>query len=375
MMVHAPVRRAAPSRSWPQFQATEIDDWRDAEPGKIPHEMRFGELAHFNKIPHTPVLRHRRRHAALPDRAARGLEVARRRTTLLERYRETAVRCLDWIDRYGDLDGDGFQEYRTPLARRATRTWAGRTPATRWSTRTAAQVKQPKALCELQGYVYDAWMRMAEVFDALGEPERAAELRRKAAELRAALRRARSGARTSASTRSGSIPTSGRSAPSPRTPATASGAASPSPDQRRAGRAAVLSSPTCGAAGASARSRRSNPAYNPLSYQRGSVWPHDNGIIAAGLQALRLRRRGGARGARHLRGGQLLRGLPAARALRRASSASPARSRCSTSARTCPRPGPPAASSSCCRRSSACGPTRPTAGCTSTRRCRAGCRT
>ena len=48
-----------------------------------------------------------------------------------------------------------------------------------------SQVKSPKALCELQGYVFDAWMRMAEVFEALGEGERAATLRRKAAELQA----------------------------------------------------------------------------------------------------------------------------------------------------------------------------------------------
>src|SRR5439155_6491693 len=47
------------------------------------------------------------------------------------------------------------------------------------------QVRQPKALCELQGYVFDAWMRMAEVFEALGEHGRAKELRRKAGELRA----------------------------------------------------------------------------------------------------------------------------------------------------------------------------------------------
>ena len=47
-----------------------------------------------------------------------------------------------------------------------------------------SQVKAPKALCELQGYVFDAWMRMAELFDQLGEAPRASELRRKAAELR-----------------------------------------------------------------------------------------------------------------------------------------------------------------------------------------------
>src|SRR4029450_2561088 len=46
-------------------------------------------------------------------------------------------------------------------------------------------VKQPKALCELQGYVFDAWLRMAEVFEGLGEPERARGLRQKAFDLQA----------------------------------------------------------------------------------------------------------------------------------------------------------------------------------------------
>ena len=60
------------------LQAKEEDDYRDAEPGKILHEMRYGELAHFKLIPHTPVLRHCRCDAALPDHAARGLARDRR---------------------------------------------------------------------------------------------------------------------------------------------------------------------------------------------------------------------------------------------------------------------------------------------------------
>ena len=50
-------------------------------------------------------------------------------------------------------------------------------------------MKRPKALCELQGYVYDAWLRMAEIYDALGEPARADELRAKAAALLRAVQR------------------------------------------------------------------------------------------------------------------------------------------------------------------------------------------
>ena len=94
------------------LQATEEDDYRDAEPGKILHEMRYGELAHFKLIPHTPYYG----TADATPLYLITLHTAWRATgdrALLERHLETAERCLSWIDRYGDRDGDGFQEYQT----------------------------------------------------------------------------------------------------------------------------------------------------------------------------------------------------------------------------------------------------------------------
>jgi glycogen debranching enzyme len=95
-----------------RWQATERDDYRDAEPGKIHHELRRGELAHFKLIPHTPYygtadatpLYLITLHSAWMCTGDR---------TLLTTHMETAERCLDWIDRFGDRDGDGFQEYQT----------------------------------------------------------------------------------------------------------------------------------------------------------------------------------------------------------------------------------------------------------------------
>src|SRR5262249_45340958 len=94
------------------LQARERDDYRDAEPGKIMHEIRQGELAHFHKIPHTP-------YYGTADATMLYLivlHVAWRCTgdrNLLDRHLATAARCLEWIDKYGDRDGDGFQEYAT----------------------------------------------------------------------------------------------------------------------------------------------------------------------------------------------------------------------------------------------------------------------
>ena len=78
--------------------------------------------------------------------------------------------------------GMAFRNSRRDL-RSVMRIWRGRILATASSTADGSLVKGPKALCELQGYVYSAWLRMAEVFDALGKSDRAAELRAKAAAL------------------------------------------------------------------------------------------------------------------------------------------------------------------------------------------------
>ena len=94
------------------LQAQETDDYRDAEPGKILHEIRYGELAHFKLIPHTPYYG----TADATPLYLITLHAAWRATgdrALLERHLETAEGCLSWIDSYGDRDGDGFQEYQT----------------------------------------------------------------------------------------------------------------------------------------------------------------------------------------------------------------------------------------------------------------------
>jgi glycogen debranching enzyme len=200
---------------------------------------------------------------------------------LLHDYREVALRCLEWIERYGDLDGDGFQEYRT----RSTRGyedmgWKDSGDAVIYPDGTP--VRQPKALCELQGYVYDAWLRMAEVFAVLGEEEGAAALRQKAAELRErfeqyfwcedigcyalALDPEKKPVKTIASNAGHCL---------------WSGIASPEHAARVVRR--LMEEDMWSGWGIRTLSA-DNPAYNPFSYQRGSVWPHDNGIIALGFK-------------------------------------------------------------------------------------------
>jgi len=263
-----------------ELQATERDDRRDAEPGKIPHEVRSGELAHFHLIPHTPYYG----TADATPLYLIALHEAWRwlgDDTLLREHRETALRCLEWIDQSGDLDGDGFQEYRTRSPQGYENMgWKDASDAVVYPD--GRQVPAPKALCELQGYVFDAWLRMAEVFDALGEPERAVALRGKARGLRAAfedrfwcedlgfyafaLDPEKQPVRTIASNVGHCL---------------WSGIASP---ERAARVVQRFFEPDLWSGWGIRTLSARNPAYNPFSYQRGSVWPHDNGIIALGFK-------------------------------------------------------------------------------------------
>jgi glycogen debranching enzyme len=262
-----------------QSPATERDDEHDAEPGKILHEVRIGELAHFGAIPQTP-------YYGTADATILYLILLHETwqwqgdNALLRTYRDLALRCLDWIDLYGDRDGDGFQEYQTRSSKGYENMgWKDAADAVVYPD--GSQVKAPKALCELQGYVFDAWLRMAEVFDVLGEPERAASLRRKASDLRArfearfwceeigsyayALDAEKRPVRTVASNAGHCL---------------WSGIASDEHAQRVVER--LLEADMWSGWGIRTLSAQ-NPAYNPFSYQRGSVWPHDNGIIALGF--------------------------------------------------------------------------------------------
>lgn len=262
------------------WQATERDDYRDAEPGKILHELRYGELAHFKLIPHTPYYG----TADATPLYLITLHEAWKWTgdhALLRRHLRTAEACLAWIDEHGDRDGDGFQEYQTrSSAGYENMAWKDAGDSVPYLDGTL--VRGPKALCELQGYVYDAWVRMAEAFDALGRFDRATELRCKAEALFARFNVAfwdedggfyaycldgeKRPVFTVASNPghclwSGIVP----------------------PDRARRVVERLMAPDMLSGWGIRTLSA-AHPSFNPYSYQNGSVWPHDNAIIALGFR-------------------------------------------------------------------------------------------
>jgi glycogen debranching enzyme len=262
------------------WQAKERDDARDAEPGKIMHELRRGELAYFKLIPHTPYYGTADATPLYPVVLYTAWRWSGDRA-LLERHLATAERCLEWIEHWGDRDGDGFQEYQTRSPQGYENMgWKDSGDGVLYPDGTL--VKGPKALCELQGYAYDAMMRMAEIYDALNRASDATALRAKAKALYDRFNEvfwdedwggyafALDGDKKKVLT---SVSNVGH--------CLWSGIVRPDRAARVVQR---LLAPDMFSGWGVRTLSADHPGYNPYSYHNGSVWPHDNGIIAMGMK-------------------------------------------------------------------------------------------
>ena len=260
-------------------QALERDDYRDAEPGKILHELRLGELAFFKLIPHTP-------YYGTADATPLWLMVLHEAwrwcgdPALLTAHLPVAERCLEWIEHWGDRDGDGFQEYET-RSPAGYENMGWKDSADGVLNADGSMVKNPKALCELQGYVYGAWAGMAEVYAALGRADDAKRLREKAAafqikfeaafwnEAFGGFAYALDGDKKQVLSHVSNI---GH--------CLWTGLIRP---ERAKAVVDRLMAPDMFSGWGIRTLSADHPAYNPNSYHNGSVWPHDNGILAQGM--------------------------------------------------------------------------------------------
>jgi glycogen debranching enzyme len=161
------------------FQATEDDPFRDAEPGKILHELRMGERASLGEIPHTPYYGS---HDSTPLFLILLDEYERWTgdTELVRHLEPTARAALGWLRGPGDPDGDGYLEYHSRSSRGLdNQCWKDSWNAILFADGTIAQ--PPIATCELQGYAYDARRRTARLASEVwGDPSLAARLEHEA---------------------------------------------------------------------------------------------------------------------------------------------------------------------------------------------------
>ncbi len=262
-----------------RLQATTNDDWRDAEPGKILHELRTGEMALAGEIPHTP-------YYGSVDSTPLFLMLLSEyeRWTddmaLVDRLWPAALAALEWIDRSGDADGDGFVEY-SRRSERGLRNqgWKDSADAIRWADGRLAE--GPIALVEVQGYVYQARLGMARLARRRGDPTLAERLERAAEELRGRFEEAfwLEGPGTYAVALDGQK-RAVDAVTSNAGHALWTGIASP---EHAASVAESLMSPDMFSGWGIRTLSAAMAGYNPISYHIGSIWPHDNAICATGL--------------------------------------------------------------------------------------------
>ena len=262
-----------------ETQATSRNDAQDAQPGKILHEMREGEMAALGEIPFG-------RYYGTADATPLFVMLAHAyfdRTgdlRFVDRLWPCILAALDWMTRHGDLDQDGFIEYaRRSESGLVHQGWKDSADSVFHADGSLAQ--PPIALCEIQGYAYAAWSGAAKLAAARGDPALAENWRQRAVSLQSRFEEAfwcddlgTYALALDADKRPCRVRTSNPGhclfteiASRPRARRTAE---------------TLMSDHSFGGWGV--RTVASGTArYNPMSYHNGSMWPHDNAIVAAGL--------------------------------------------------------------------------------------------
>ena len=267
-------------RTLARWQADARDDFTDAEPGKIPHELRAGELAYFGDVPQSP-------YYGTADATPLFLVLLNEvwRWTgdddFVGEMEDAARKALTWIlDEADKINGYVAYEERSS---RGLQNQGWKDSANSILFRDGTPAEGPIALCEVQGYMYDAFLRTAELAEsAWGDDQLAGDLRERAADLRARFDRdfwmpergyyalaLDGGGRQvdSITSNAGHLLWSGIV-----------------PEDKARSVADHLMDESMSSGWGIRTMAGGEGGYDPDSYHNGSVWPHDNALIAEGLR-------------------------------------------------------------------------------------------
>jgi glycogen debranching enzyme len=262
------------------LQGTVIDGWRDEEPGKIMHEIRHGELASLNEIPHTPYYG---TADATPLFIILAVQLFKWTgdSEFISVIMNNLELAANWIDEYGDADGDLFVEYKRKSARGLIHQgW--KDSAGSVVHKDASLADPPIALSEVQGYAYLAKKGLADIYDFMGFPEKAIAMRAGAEALKERFNEAfwmeedncyalaldKEKQQVATVTSNSGQCLFGEIA-----------------DAKRAKKLAHrLMQPDMFSGWGIRTLSKTAEAYNPMQYHCGTIWPHDNSLIAWGLK-------------------------------------------------------------------------------------------
>ncbi|HEX3103783.1 MAG TPA: amylo-alpha-1,6-glucosidase [Terriglobales bacterium] len=266
-----------------ETQATEVDESHEAEPGKILHELRHGEMANLGEI---PFARYYGSVDATPlfVMLAGEYYVRTGDKKLIQQLWPNILAAVRWMDDYGDIDGDGFVEY-APHGNKGLVQQGWKDSNDSVFHANGALAVPPIALCEVQGYVYAAKLAAAHLSSELGDEKTCRELESQASTLRRKFeeafwcedlgtyalaldgkkRKGQGVCRVRASNAGHCLFT---------------GIASPEHARKTA--ETLLQADFFSGWGIRTLATK-EARYNPLSYHNGSVWPHDNALIASGF--------------------------------------------------------------------------------------------
>ncbi|MBB5173893.1 amylo-alpha-1,6-glucosidase [Texcoconibacillus texcoconensis] len=266
-------------RTLANVQGEKEDDWNDEAPGKILHETRQGEMANLKEVPFS-------RYYGSIDGTPLFLILLSETyrwtgdRSLLEDLMPAAERCLDYLDQFADLDGDGFIEFHKKSEDGLTiQSWKDSNHS--MVHKDGSPSDSPMAVSEVQGYVYDAKIRMAEIYGMLGRQEKENQLKNEATSLKEkfnssfwmenekyfalSLDKEKSKVETITSD-----------------PGHALWSGVIDKEKRDVTADRLLSEDLFSGWGIRTMSK-DEKVYSPIAYHNGTVWPHDNSLIALGL--------------------------------------------------------------------------------------------